>query len=213
MRSPTLLLLLAASSCDDRFEFDVPVAGAGGSVAGSSGRPSTDGGAGRSGGASGSPACGASPPCPASLSCVAGECVECTSDGDCSSELAPHCALELHRCVTCVEDTDCAPGSKCDELANHCLPICGEGVSCPLTAHGCDEQRGVCYQCDEDRECRSSPRGPLCATDGSGCVSCRTDSDCGSQHCDPLGGVCVDCRDGADCSSARCEPVLHTCLP
>jgi hypothetical protein len=65
-------------------------------------------------------------------------------------------------------------------------------LRCPPDAHGCDEKRMVCYECDEDRECEDSPLGPYCAPDGSGCVECRGSEGCGSeQHCDDLTGKCI----------------------
>lgn len=230
--SAGLWLLLLTAACNDRFEFDVEpatsgAAGAGGSVigvagggvagvsvggtsAGAAGSGAAGGGSGGSGGAS---ACGAGPPCPAGLRCVTGECHECAEDADCSTPGLGRCDALRHRCVECVDKADCASDFACDELANRCLRICSEQLKCPATAHGCDEARGVCYECDGDHECSDSPLGPFCAADGSGCVTCKSDEDCSGQRCDQLRGKCVDCRDGRDCTSRLCDPESHACLP
>jgi hypothetical protein len=231
-------ILLATSGCDSAFEFDIPPAGGGnagssGAPAGSAGTPTTAGGGATavagssaasggaqagsagSGGAGGERAdetCGSYARCPPDLYCSDGECRECASDGDCMSTGSSRCDPERHRCVACLTEQDCGPGFACDSLANRCLLKCGDGLACPRDLHGCDEGRGVCYECDEDYECDDSPTGELCASDGSGCVQCRSDQDCDDQHCDPLSGRCVMCRDGRDCDTGLCDPSAHVCL-
>ena len=234
-----LALGVSSSACNDRFLFDVAVAGAGGTadIAGGSfsgatgsgvagggaesglgGRGGTTASAGSAGaidfGGSGSPpaACGDLAACPAELHCADGLCSQCATDVDCAAPGLPRCEPMRHRCVACVTTADCDTGFACDSLANRCLKKCGTDIDCK-GQHGCDEHRLVCYQCDEDRECDDSPLGALCASDGSGCVQCRKDADCPSQHCDQLMGRCVDCRDGLDCPSRLCSPATFTCLP
>jgi hypothetical protein len=222
-RAAAALLLPCAFACNQRFEFDVGSAGssgggaggtnaAAGSVTGGAGAGAISGGAG-SGGVGASSTCGSLTGCPGGLHCLDGACLDCVVDADCSTARLSRCDPERHRCVACLAASDCALGFTCDELANRCLRVCAEEEACPATAHGCDERRGVCYQCDEDRECSASPLGPYCAADGSGCVACRGDADCAEQHCDQLTGRCVDCRDGRDCPSSLCEPTTRTCLP
>lgn len=230
-------ILAGTPGCSGRFEFDVPPqrgTGAGGSTAGSAGtvsgnhsggggHPPTTGGSDAANGGSqlGSAglagaglddSCGALPRCPAVLFCAEGECHECARDSDCTSPSLGRCDPDRHRCVACLTEQDCGAGFACDSLANRCLRKCGEGLDCPPDLHGCDEGRGVCYECDEDYECADAPTGQLCASDGSGCVQCRSDQDCQNQHCDPLSGRCVMCRDGRDCSTGLCDPGLHVCL-
>jgi hypothetical protein len=236
-RSTTLAVLLAAAACNGKFEFDVPSRGGegGGSsggtmaavagttdsggagasaIAGSSGATNEAGqiGSGGVAGATPSDNCGSLPRCPPGLHCAEGECVECALDGNCSSS-AKRCDPDRQRCVACLTEDDCEAGFACDSLANRCLRKCDAGLSCPPDLHGCDEGRGVCYECDEDRECANAATGKLCASDGSGCVECRSDDDCENEHCDPLSGRCVTCRDGRDCATGLCDPVLHICLP
>ncbi len=209
-------------ACNDRFEFDVagaagnPTAGA--TVAGGGGGAGVGGASagGASGSASGSAgeACGVGPACPAGLHCVDGACHQCASDADCPTADAARCDPARHRCVGCLVAGDCPSDFGCDPLANRCLRTCSADLPCPEAAHGCNEERMVCYACDEDRECEQSPLGAFCALDGSGCVQCRGDLGCeASQHCDELTGRCVECRDGDDCVSRLCEPQLHSCLP
>jgi hypothetical protein len=229
----------ASSACNDRFQFDVPVAGAGGSagqagasfsgVAGSSaagghsdtpaggqdGVPSAGnaGDAGSAGAAGAAPiSCGGIAACPAELHCSGDLCAQCASDADCVASGLPRCDLNRHRCVPCVTTADCNLGFACDSLANRCLKECRTDGDCK-DQHGCDERRLVCYECDEDYECAGSPLGSLCASDGSGCVECLKDAECPGRHCDPLVGRCVECRDGLDCPSRLCSPATFTCLP
>ena len=223
--------------CDSRFYFDestpagsggdttqagtFTVAGAatagggvaGGGAAGSGGTRAESGATSQAGGGAAPVGCGGPKPCPGTLRCVDEQCVECAADADCTVEPSKRCNLDRHRCVGCLVAADCAQGLACDALAGHCLPKCHEEVDCPEDAHGCDEQRSVCYQCDEDRECATSPLGHLCANDGSGCVECRKDADCPGRHCDSLNGRCVDCARAADCSSAWCDVAAGTCFP
>jgi hypothetical protein len=218
--------LSSASACNSRFDFDATNAGSAGlagAAMGGGGAPGTagatagttagtnTGGAGAAGAVSTGGTCGVHAQCPDGLHCVDGECDECGSDGDCKGASAARCD-ETHRCVACLATTDCPNGYTCDPIANRCLQNCREKSDCPSAAHGCDDDRFVCYQCDEDRECTSSALGPRCAPDGSGCVQCRGDADCAGKHCDTLTGRCVECRDHRDCASGLCDPTHGTCL-
>jgi hypothetical protein len=220
-----LLGLCGAPACNQRFEFDVASAGggAGGAVSPRGGAPAggvAASGASAHGGDGGAEvgegaapgACGMLGECAASLHCAAGLCSQCAADADCAVYDLSRCEPTRHRCVSCLTSADCVAGFACDSLANHCLQACREDEDCPATAHGCDERRLVCYQCDEDRECATSPLGHLCATDGSGCVECRKETDCPGRHCDQLAGRCVDCRDALDCTSLTCDPTTFSCI-
>ena len=213
-------------ACDQRFEFDTEPegAGAGGSPitnAGSSNGGSTSGGIGGVSAAGGEPgtagdsstACGTLSECSEGTHCTGGVCAQCAADTDCVGNGLTRCEPTRHRCVACLDTSDCGHGFACDSLAYRCLQTCLDDDSCPASAHGCDERRQVCYQCDEDRECAKSAIGQLCASDGSGCVQCRKEADCPAQHCDQLSGRCVDCRDGADCASQICNPTTFSCVP
>jgi len=200
----------SSAACNERFEFDTEAGGSSSPPAAGSG--GSAGGELTMAGGSAGQHCGALPACPVELRCVEAACVQCAADTDCVNPATARCDTMRHRCVQCLESADCDLGSTCDALASRCLPSCEEKADCLRDAHGCDARRGVCYQCDEDRECAASSLGHFCAIDGSGCAQCREDSDCPSQHCDPLGGRCVECRDGADCASGLCSPTTFTCL-
>lgn len=236
-----LSLGVCGAACDRRFEFDTEsggtdtggsattnggaLSGNGGALSGSGGELGGSGGTGAQagtsagvsgggmGGGAGSTACGTVAVCTAGTHCVEGQCAQCAADADCAAYGMPRCEPTRHRCVACVVTADCQDDFACDSLANRCLQTCEEDNTCPVGAHGCDERRQVCYQCDEDRECATSSVGHLCASDGSGCVQCRKDTDCPGQHCDQLSGRCVDCRDGRDCSSQICDPTTFSCAP
>lgn len=230
-RLPSLALTIVAliafiPACNQRFEFDTEPGGAGpaGSPmtsAGTSNGAFPSGGTGGAGAAGGEPgtagggskACGALSECTAGTHCADGACVQCAVDADCAAYGLPRCEPTRHRCVPCLDTSDCERGFACDPLANRCLQSCPNDDACPANAHGCDERRQVCYQCDEDRECAKSSIGHLCASDGSGCVQCRKETDCPNQHCDQLSGRCVECRDGVDCESRICNPMTFTCVP
>ncbi len=226
-------------ACDGRFDFDKDPAGAGsggapvatggvlssgakGGLAGSGGMAvaatgnlgggAGHAGSGESGYAGAAQACGTLSECSLGLHCAADLCAQCTSDADCAVYGLPRCEGARHRCVACTTKADCESGFACDSLANRCLKTCVEDSGCK-GAHGCDGRRLVCYQCDEDGECSTSPLGHLCASDGSGCIQCRKESDCPNQHCDQLSGSCVDCRDGRDCASMLCDPTNFSCAP
>ena len=223
-----VVLVVGVEGCDQRFAFDLATAGAAGSgdseiVGGAPARGGASGAA--SGGSSGSAGvgavaasggsstqCGSLDACSLDLHCADEHCVQCAGDLDCAVYALPRCEPARHRCVACVTTADCADGFACDSLANRCLQTCRTENDCPQSAHGCDEGRQVCYQCDEDHECATSALGPLCASDGSGCVQCRKDTDCPNQHCDQLLGRCVDCRDGLDCDSGLCSPTTFSCV-
>jgi len=212
-------------ACNQRFEFDTapggagpggsPMTSAGTSVGGfsSGGVGGVHTAGGEPGTAGGSTACGALSDCTAGTHCAGGACVQCAADADCTVYGLPRCEPARHRCVACLDTSDCERGFACDSLANRCLQSCPNDAGCPASAHGCDERRQVCYQCDEDRECAKSAIGRLCASDGSGCVQCRKEMDCPTQHCDQLSGRCVECRDGADCESRICNPTSFICVP
>jgi Cys-rich repeat protein len=214
-------LLILAAACDERFEFDIPAAaglaggGSAGLESGGAGGAGTAGaGAGSGGGGTGGDSpCGRHPACPSGLHCAGGECRACATSTDCTEPGRTRCDLTRYRCVECIDSSECAEGFRCDTLANRCLMACRNVSDCPSTAHGCNGSRGICYECDEDRECARSASGPFCAPDGSACVQCREDTDCDALLCDPLTGQCVECRDGLDCATGLCEPLEHVCLP
>lgn len=103
--------------------------------------------------------CGADPEC-AVLSdarkCVAGNCVQCAIDSDCTGTGATCVDGKCQR--ACIGDGDCAGFQRC--LAQKCV------------------ESG----CQTDRECVAATRDidAKCGTDGRCLVSCKSDLECGS---------------------------------
>jgi hypothetical protein len=196
-----LALAFAASGCDESFYFDVP----GRALVEDAGRASVPG------------QCSVDMDCPLdSLHCEPSTraCFECVVDQDCTTSDSRRCDDGLHRCVECKSARDCPASSTCDSTTHRCLASCVEEYDCAISAHGCDERRGVCIQCDRDEECALVSGANHCAFDGTGCVACRMDSNCGSgQMCDILSGRCVECRDTRDCASGDfCDPATYRCV-
>jgi Cys-rich repeat protein len=194
-----LALALAAPSCDRSFYFDVPA------PAQADTGPSAS-----------AERCVADADCRlAELHCdsSSGRCVECVVDEDCADHSLHRCAPESRRCVECQVSRDCAAGSICDATLNRCFRSCGDADDCLASDHGCDERRGVCIGCDRDVECQASSVS-FCATDETGCVECRADSNCAAGLvCDAVFGKCVQCRDTRDCAAGTyCDPLTYACV-
>ena len=85
--------------------------------------------------------------------CLAGECVDCINQDDCSGN--DYCIAG--ECVECVSNSDCDGGRSCDQR-NRCIEIeCMNDVDCdeenPICNFGaCAECRGD-TGCDEDEYC------------------------------------------------------------
>lgn len=202
-------LCLLSFGCDRRFDFDTP------RDAGQLDEPT-------SAGATGTDSSPATEGCQDDRDCNAlglhcqtstGLCFECVRDADCTDPNAPLCALDLYRCVECVTLQDCSDGFECDPVVRQCRKTCTQSEQCD-TAHGCDEDSGLCIECDEDHECEDAPRGGFCAAGGTGCVECRSDEQCeDGTICDGFTGGCVGCRDTRDCSEGfACDPTTSRCV-
>jgi hypothetical protein len=207
-----LVFTLGLSSCNERFDFDVP--GAAGDPASGAGGASTAAGAGGLGSAA---HCEGDADCPIpTMRCdlSTGACFQCVADGDCSASESPRCDSTAHRCVECDTDQSCGAGLRCDLVSRRCLPACDSEGACPASYHECDERRGVCVECDEDHECDDLEGGPYCLLGGAGCGECRLDEHCLSgQRCDTLRGRCVGCVDSRDCpSGSACDPTTQLCV-
>lgn len=236
-----------ALGCYERLEFGVPKASAdttssagnggaagqasaGGAAAsgaagstGAAGSPSAAGSAGAAGlaGASSMRPCAQDTDCVlASLRCdvQSGLCFECVADGDCETRGLARCDGALHRCVQCGVDQDCPSGYACDLSTRACAQRCAQEIQCPATAHGCDDTRLVCIECeaeaDDGNDCAVYPDRPYCVVPGNRCAQCRADEDCSAGlRCDAVTGTCVRCRDSRDClASEACDPASHACV-
>ncbi len=117
-----------------------------------------------------------------------GVACRCASDLDCP-ETRPQCDLNTSECVVCLRDDDCegSPIGPVCSLDSTCVE-CTQSVHCPL-----------------DR--------PVCQ--GTSCVQCRADADCGGDFC--VDGTCEECDPTGDATcplatAARCDATA-TCAP
>ncbi|WP_043710080.1 outer membrane exchange protein TraA [Corallococcus macrosporus] len=152
-------------------------------------------------------------------------CVECTTSSQCAD--GQQCDTANGRCVdsvpSCNTADSCGPGCvKCPGERPYCLDgevcvqcrndlECGDGEFC---------LSGECASCTTDKHC--GPRCGACGGDtpfclsngtvqGSTCVGCVDDSDCGSGVCDPTTRTCensgacaVTCEPGTVCNGTAC---------
>lgn len=200
-----MLALIGAAAlvfaCDGKFEFDDRELGVGGD-------------------AQDPPRHGECPECEAlGLTCDRDgyPCVECLSDNQCRDNKRPRCHPELRRCVACSERDNCqTAGLTCDLVTHTCVIGCGtvEAPTCDRDFSYCDEQRGVCAICSENRHCDLSPSGPYCVESGTRCVECRKDPDCfEGKVCDPVLFRCVECNTSFDCPRGKqCDIRAHSCV-
>ncbi len=140
--------------------------------------------------------------------CVAGACVECLGDKDCTEgtcSLATHTCIKdkcpddkpnklvTGECVECTNQTHCAQSSKGPNcIANTCAPSTqnNECSVCKAPYPGCVEINGnwSCVECAADDDCKAtdkgtcSPKTYTCSgtTQGTGPSKgeCKTDADC-----------------------------------
>jgi MYXO-CTERM domain-containing protein len=95
--------------------------------------------------------------------------ITCAASNECAPP-RPHCHPQLHTCVECVGDRNCASGKVCK----------------------LDD--GVCTECRSDADC--TPMQPYCATARGECVECVTTANCGDSGIACQDGKCGTCGDG-----------------
>lgn len=208
---------LLATCCAQRIEFEA------GAERGGTASSGSGGAAGATAGQGGTrPGCVTDGDCqltPLHCEPQSGACVECLDQSHCQVPGLARCDAALHRCVECGVEQDCAEGWTCDTRTRRCALACTEDTQCPATAHGCDEERQLCEECETESDgeneheddCQFDPTRPFCSAD-TFCVACLTDADCSGGHCDTLVGRCRECRDSRDCiAPAVCDPSTYTC--
>ncbi|HMI90898.1 MAG TPA: hypothetical protein VK509_06015, partial [Polyangiales bacterium] len=126
-------------------------------------------------------------------SCVKNRCVECTTNDDCLTVLAPFCTS--NECVQCKVDADCStPGSRC--VTGTCQSGCTANEHCGLL-ETCMAGKCVDAGCASDRQCYF-----LTGDDRSRCVAKKCQTPCQAD------AECVDpfhiCANGV-CAFAGCE--------
>ena len=160
--------------------------------------------------------------------CIAGKCVECLKDSDCSEGTCiasshtcqkAKCPVEKPQklvtgeCVECTNDTHCAAstvGPKC--AANKCAKAnqSNECAVCQDPYPGCVEINGAwsCVECATDADCKSKGKGTCSAktftcsgtTGGGGTVTPSTK--CKSD---------ADCKAGTSGFKLACDVATETC--
>nr|QAT78151.1 TraA [Byssovorax cruenta] len=146
---------------------------------------------------------------------------------------------EAALCAPCDTDFFCGPScSPCGGTARFCINSngtqqCGEcrdDADCGTNPNGgalhCDEEKHVCQECNEDKDC---PHGKAC--EAHACVVCATGNQCAGNSCNccpegsngkpmlcaPLdqSGVpgCVECIADSDCASPlKCDKLSGHCV-
>lgn len=122
---------------------------------------------------------------------VAGVCVECVRDGDCSTGGDVCRVRECGAAVSCTSGRDCR-GLVCDTDTELCVECLGD-ADCPGEQTCIDTFcEGAIPPCESDRQCNIF--GLVCDVEGSECVECVTRAHCGA------GELCIAsrCTESAD---------------
>jgi hypothetical protein len=139
------------------------------------------------------------------------ECVPCVDNAPCGAQVCN----SANRCVDCVDDSTCAPGTHCDTATNKCVACVNDSQCTAPEASRCNAQH-QCAPCNDNSQCESGR--PICdPAKGGLCVECVDDSTCGNGACDVPNGKCVGCVESNDCNHdptlARCDTTAHQCAP
>jgi hypothetical protein len=136
---------------------------------------------------------------------IAGQCVQCNVDGDCTDPASPKCTKNL--CVP----ANCTDGIKDGtETAVDCggnCPPCGNGMACKVAG---DCTSGVCTsmacapcaadtQCGPASYCDTGNNGGTCTPQKTKGAPCAANDQCKTGFC--TDNVCCDQACGGDCES------------
>jgi Cys-rich repeat protein len=157
------------------------------------------------------PECQQASGCGGASLCVAGRCVECETDRQCSGG-KPVCSGGT--CVECATDAGCPAGERCNAASRTCALGCAEASQCAGQKESrCRLDVGYCVECFDVAHCAS--RGKLACDLGPGlCVACIGDSDCQAPdpRCDLGERRCVECLADGDCGDGRCDLARRRCV-
>lgn len=150
--------------------------------------------------------------CPSSYYCNdAALCAPCDSAVVCGPTCSP-CGGDTpfclnvnaeFKCVSCIDDGQCAPGCTCDPVLKECVcHECEEDGDC---AKGSVCEENTCVPCTSNGECA-----------GNSCNCCPTTPDGKQMTCAPLASdgtlSCVECVSDVDCPGKRCDLTVGRCL-
>jgi hypothetical protein len=101
--------------------------------------------------------------CPAGKICTGNQCVDCTTNGDCTAATQYGagyrcCSGKCKQKQECCVDADCAGnphGVQCRTTAGVCG--CGNYLDCPNTLNVCVSN--ICQACTTNAQCRAGNRG------------------------------------------------------
>jgi Cys-rich repeat protein len=111
----------------------------------------------------------------------------CQSSEECTGE-DRHCALDLGRCVRCLDDRHCNEGQRCSS-DHECRRSCEYDYDCG--DDHCDLTQGVCVECRNDEDC-SSGEYRYCSA-WHQCRQCISNDQCDPpKTCDPVEFQCRD---------------------
>lgn len=132
----------------------------------------------------------------------------------------------------CPETVSCPDGFAMPDGEDECVPLDGTDAGprdaepdaagpCPTACTGmrpvCDEENGVCVQCDAEDDSACTGDTPICDVADNVCVGCMGDGDCSdptAARC--VSGMCVGCNDSGQCDGIEglgvCEPGAGTCV-
>lgn len=128
------------------------------------------------------------------------ECsVGCTDNSDCNVALNQLCNPQLHQCVGCVTDANCASGSIC--IANTCIPGCNDNQPCQPGYTCCNF---TCYDLTNDEE-HCGDCTTICEN-----APCTNVNDPNYPNCDPFPNADPLCQNGA-CTAGNCKGVWKDC--
>jgi hypothetical protein len=132
--------------------------------------------------------CQTSAQCQAGASCTDGVCCQEACSGSCE-----RCEPNTGLCVAVAAgqpDPQCSNGRQCTGARSDCRltvrqPCSGNGAEC--TTNNCEPTVGSAAQICCSQACTADR--PFCRSDGSSCVQCETNADCGN-GCNTATGLC-----------------------
>jgi hypothetical protein len=168
--------------------------------------------------------------CPFGSYCAGTSCVlGCGDDQDCASDGGSlTCNTTTHVCIGCSADTDCPPGSRCEQSTSSCVAGCTTSASCPSGFDCCDQQcvntdtsKDHCGGCGQPctnangtTDCSGGACKPACAAGFGDCNSnandgCETDVS-SPGNCGGCGAVCSGVNGTPTCSSGSCQILCNS---
>jgi hypothetical protein len=161
--------------------------------------------------------------CQNGLTCTDGVCCQEACNGTCE-----RCEAGTGACVAVAQgqqDGQCTGGRQCNGQRGDCRsrlrqPCTSDAADAECTTGSCEPLVGNSSNICCAQDCTGTR--PFCKNDGSGCVQCQTNADCGNGcntttgQCNPLLDIGKNCGSSAQCASgASCllaqDGLTHCC--